>query len=315
MKKIVIFLVWLAIMIQFVCLCKTDVFAEESQPVAIVTNVKGGATLFTAIHKKQQPLFLLSELVDGDKIFVKAKGEAKIVFYKDTHSEIINGPCSVRISKNSCIADKGQSGSVKVLSPYKGIQAIRSIRSSSEKFAGVGIRTVKTLDKVCLIRPKGFVASINPTFEWKAFENADSYKVSVEDLDGKQVFSNFAHDSFLQYPKDSPSLQFGISYFWFVKVIKNDRVISIGSDTFRVIPKEKFDEMTSIREQAQKQLSKDPKDTSPYVVLLAFYMEHGLLDEALDTCSTILKMSPKDKNTLFWMGKLKEMRGMQEEKK
>lgn len=292
----------------FLLLQYTAVHAADSLKVATVGAIQGTAKRSVDRGKTWKPVEILTELSDGDQLQLENKSSVKVIFYKPPHRETLTGPCRIQIASNNCSLIQGSPDLVKTSSAYKGIQALKSIKSSSQNFAGVEIRNEP--DVVNLLSPRGKIAGLKPRFQWKPVEKAQEYLLALEDLDGKTILTQTTSNTKIPYPDSSPPLEPGKSYFWNVRATKDKKIIARGSASFKLISGEVYENLKLLKEQTDIEIKENPNDPEPYVVLLTFYMENQLLDEAIDTCEQLLKMKPGDGNVRELMKRLCEKKGM-----
>jgi len=241
-----------------------------AEPVALVKAVKGDVKLATAGSQNWAPLYVLSELVPGDRIRVAAKGEVRIFFYSDTHSEIVKGTSTVRITVKKCELEKGARSNVTIVAPYRGMQAFRSIKASSEQFGGVALRSVIMLG-IELLRPHEVIAQVNPTFEWNALSGVDDYLVALEDEQGNRLWEQACGESRLSYPESVALLDYEKAYFWIVIARNKGQVVARQSGGFRIISEDAAERLETLQEQTGAEIAAHPDDPGPHVVLFSFH--------------------------------------------
>ncbi|MHC9538938.1 MAG: tetratricopeptide repeat protein [Vulcanimicrobiota bacterium] len=273
--------------------------------------MEGAAEFVSNGTAKKSPLCLLTELSEGDTVIMKGKSNARIVFYADTHSVTLNGPCLVKILSGSCILQEGAPGSIISKEPYRGIKALNSIKASSDKFGGVTTRS----SGITIISPKGKIATLKPLFQWANVAGVTQYAVTIIDDKRKVITTLQAGSNSVRYSDLEPELNFGSCYYWKVNARLSSGLVEEGNAAFIVIPRETWDTLKTLNEQAEEQLRETPNDKSPYSVLLAFYMENFLFDEALDTCRKLLSKDSDNRNVHYWMGRIYESKGMDKEAK
>lgn len=311
-RKILFLFILSALLIGFIGL-HNPASAKKSDPSAMITHTKGVVKRHVKGGNGWSTAGVLTELSCGDMILIKSGGMARIVFYRDTHSEILKGPCKVRIGSRSCVLKNGKKGRIRVLPSYRGIRAFKSIEASSVKFAGVEAR--KRPDIVFVLSPREFIAELKPAYEWEAVNGADGYIIRLENLQGRELWNVSSKSARINYPENQSPLDFNSSYFCDVRAIKDHRVVARGSSAFKVLSGDKVKKIRILKQQADKQLKENPDDPTPLVALLTIYMENRILDEAFDTCSRLIKMRPDDKNIHYWMGRLYELKGMPDKAK
>lgn len=308
-RRILMFFILSALLIVFTGI-HNPASAKKSDPSAMITHTKGVVKRHVKGGNGWSTAGVLTELSCGDMILIKPGGMARIVFYRDTHSEILKGPCKVRIGSRCCVLKNGKKGRIRVLPSYRGIRAFKSIEASSAKFAGVEARNRP--DIVFVLSPREFIAELKPAYEWEAVNGADGYIIRLENLQGRELWNVSSKSAKINYPKNQSPLDFNSSYFCDVRAVKENKVIARGSSAFKILPGDKVKKIRILKQQANKQLKENPDDPTPLVALLTIYMENRVLDGAFDTCSRLIKMRPDDKNIHYWMGRLYELKGMKD---
>lgn len=291
----------------------SEAAAQSVTPVALAASVSGDATFCKAGSNKWKRLYVLSELGAGDKIRIGSKSNARIYFYKDTHSEILNSPCTIAITADSCKLEKGEAACVKKVPPYKGIDSSQSIKVSNEQFGGFITKQVTV--GVDILQPLGAIADKQPSFQWKAVSGATAYKVSLLNEDGDEMWGQTTKDTNLPYPASNESLSFGQRYQVKVNALSDKTVIGKGECRFSIVTLEISEKLKDLKAEVNREIQQAPKDTAPYAVLLAFYMQNGLLEDALKMCSTLCQMDPENADVHYWMSQIYKLRGMEEKSK
>jgi hypothetical protein len=285
--------------------------------VAVVASLKGDVKIVKGDRHKA--LSLMAELNSGDRLAVGTAGEVRIVFYGDTHSEIVRGDCLVRIETKSCVMEKKGTGSIKEIPPYKGVRSINPIKSSSDRFGGFTVRSGHDIDFSSLVmtlrKPKAVISTFSPTFEWAPIEEAPEYFLEVEDAKGGKILDLVVTGTTAAWPVECPALASGSTYFWSVEARREGKILAKGSAAFRTISEKNLENLKAVSEETEKQIGEDPADPAPYVIRFSFSLEHGLIDDAFDACLKLSALVPEDRNVHRWLGTLYEWRGMLKEAK
>ena len=292
------------LIVLFLSLYISVVHAKEDKAVAVVSNIKGKAKISKHNSKKWKRLEIFMELHPGDKISVFQKSSVSIVFYHDTHTEVIKGFSKVSIAFDKCKSEAGSKKNITQKTPYKGIKTFQSIKVSSEKFAGIS----RGSEAMYLEYPLGLITTRTPAFKWRAFKGAEKYLLTIVNINGNPVADAVVKTNKTNFPQGTRPLSFGGAYFWSVKALKDNIIIAKGSEAFRVLNKPTWEKMRILEDETEKQLKNNPNDTSPYVVRIAFFMEYDLIDKAIATCALLQKKKPNDKSIKRWMEKLKEIK-------
>lgn len=285
--------------------------AQTGAPLALAASVSGDVTSSKVGSNKWKRLYVLSELAAGDKIRIGSKGTARIYFYKDTHSEIINAPCTIAITADSCKIEKGEATCVKKVPPYKGIDSAQSIKVSNEQFGGFITKQVTV--GVNILQPLGAIVEKRPSFQWKAVPRATSYLVTLINEDGDEMWHQTTNETLSPYPASYEPLSFGQRYQVKVNALSDKSVIGKGESRFSLVTLEISEKLKDLKAEIDREIRRDPKDTAPYAVLLAFYMQNGLLEDALKMCSTLCQTDPENADLHYWMSELYRLKGMKDE--
>ena len=317
MKKLfLISMLFVMILVFFIKI--SPAFAGE--PVALVSNLQGKAKVQRAGKTTTENLEMLSELYTNDQVTIEKNSTIKITFYHDTHAEVVKGFFKATVLQDKLKPLKGKPKAVRVLTAYKGVKTMRSIKASSEKFGGTTARNWKKYG-IAFYSPRRTVANSKPDFDFKINEKYPQKKVLLvlTGRDAKDViFKQYCSDNECKFPSDKPALKRGKIYRWNL-VVFNDKgkpyatVPEEEMQPFRVLDSENSQKLITFKEEVIKDLSKDPSDLSPLVVYMTYCMDKNLLEEAFDTCKILLKKKPTDKKVRNLFKKLCSLREMSPE--
>ncbi len=295
-----------------VAFCVSDsVGAVSSKPVAVIAQVNGTATIIRSKDAKMQPLFLFSELFENDKIKVKEKCRVRIVFYGDSHSVLLDGPCLIKVLSGSCTIEEGARNCINTSSSYKGIDTLIPISDSIRKVSG---RFSRKPHEVIIVSPAGKCTDARPAFSWKPMEGVKEYKIRLES-DSKLIREFTANGTSFQYPETEPPLNPGTLYFYSINACRNNENIAQGLKCFEIISGELSEQYNKLNGQIDEQLKKNPGDMSPYAVLLTFALENEMYDKALEVCFKLLQNNADEKGIHYMMGIIYQAKNLEDESK
>ena len=131
-----------------------------------------------------------------------------------------------------------------------------------------------------------------PSFVWIATKEFDNYIVNLYDSDGL-VWSRKVEGNSLDYPENEKDLVSGQSYFWNVEgeeLIDNEKS---DNQEFSIIPQDKLNKAAVQEELIRKTFADDPESSSFHSVLGAYYINQGLLQDAIKEFRSVSEINPE----------------------
>jgi tetratricopeptide (TPR) repeat protein len=255
---------------------------QPPQCIAVITEINGEALLRRANKNEFIKAYWGTQLSPGDQIKTSDKSEAKLLF--SNNSFISLGP-------NSMITVSGkESSATETLGDVKNISSAMMVNISgltlkrdNKKDVGAlaGLRSVNIEKTIQLRSPCNTIIKTNrPSFSWQTKKSYDKYIVNLYDSRGL-LWSNKTSDSTMKYPENEKGLEFGVSYFWNVEgedLVDNDKSLN---HKFSVLTLEKSREVEQNETSIRSTFRNEPECSSLHSVLGAFYINQGLLQDAI----------------------------------
>lgn len=265
---------------------------QPAQCIAVITEIKGEALLKKAERKEFNKVYWGTQLFKGDQIKTSDKSEAKLLFSNGNFISV--GPNSmITISGNESSTTENI-GNVRNISSATivNISALTMKRDNKKDVGALaGLRSINIERSIELRSPcNTFIKTNRPAFSWQTKKSYDKYIVNLYDSKGL-VWSKKISDSTLKYPDNEKGLEFGESYFWNVQgedVIDNDKS---ASHKFTVLTLEKSREVEENEKKIRNTFREEPESSSTHSVLGAFYINMGLVQDAIGEFQIISKIN------------------------
>lgn len=197
--------------------------AARAEPIAIVTDVQGSASLQSG--GGATPLPLLAELTDGTRVSLAGGARVTALYVRSGDEYTVEGPGAVDFRTTRPDASGG--ATVSRRTPPQG-REIR-IRPASVTQGGLVVRSAGAR----LISP---VASTtlerSPEFRWEDARRNVHYRFSLTDADGSAVYGVETDARALRLP-ESVALKPGALYRWEIAVRSNGDHLQSVRATFR----------------------------------------------------------------------------------
>jgi hypothetical protein len=249
----------------------------HAEPIAIVTDVQGGASLVSG--SATAPLRLLSELDDGARVTL-AGGARVTALYMSTGDEYTaQGPGAVAFRAARPEVSGGATMTRRAPAQGREIRIHRpTVAQTGLVVRSVGARLVSPVASTILER--------SPEFSWEDARKNVRYRFSLTDADGAAVYGAETEARTLRLPP-SVVLKPGALYRWEVAVRSNDDHLQSVRATFRTASDE-------VRAQAQV-LRPDAAAGFPGRVAYAVWLEQmELRDDAQRLWRELAAERPQD---------------------
>ena len=266
---------------------------QDTPCLAVITGVKGevlvkkgGADTFFKINWGAQ-------LSKGDQVKTSAGSEATLTF-SDNGIIRLGEKSSITIDGNEPSSSRS-TGEVKKISTATMVN-ITALTSRKEKGkdegALAGLRSGDSGDLIELTAPNNSVLkTTRPSFSWKAAKPYDNYTLKLYNSSGL-LWSVRVKGTSAEYPSDQKDLDYGGTYFWNVEgedLIDNDRS---GNNKFSILTADKSDEVVKKETLILNTFSDDRESSSYHSILGSFYIELGLLQDAITEFTIISRENP-----------------------
>jgi len=271
---------------------KLSLAQQSSQCLAVITEINGEALLKKVNKSEFSKAYWGTQLFQGDEIKSSDKSEVKLLF---SNSSLISlGPNSkIKISGKESPATE-TIGDVKSLSSAMIVNfSALTLKRDDKKDVGAlaGLRSVTADQAIELTSPNNTLIKTNrPSFSWITKKTFDNYIVNLFNSKGL-VWSKKMSDSKMEYPENEKVLEFGESYFWNVEgefLIDNDKS---ANHKFSVLSFEKSKEVEENEMVIRTTFVDEPESSSLHSVLGAYYINQGLLQDAINEFQVISKIN------------------------
>lgn len=265
---------------------------QASQCVAVITEIKGEAFLRKTDRSDFAKTYWGAQLFQGDEIKTSDKSEVKLLF---SNSNLIS------LGPNSKIKISGKgSPSAETTSNFRNLSSAALIDLSAlipgrddKKDTGAlaGLRS-SSIDKPIELTSPGntYIKTDRPAFSWITRKSFDNYTVNLYNSKGL-VWSKKISVNAMKYPENEKGLEFGESYFWNVEgeyLIDTDK----SSDyKFSVLSLEQSKEVQANEDAIRSNFKNDPECSSLHSLLGAYYINKGLLQDAIAEIQAISKLN------------------------
>jgi hypothetical protein len=278
-----------------VCLAESAaVSAQEStQCIAVITGLSGNVM----VKKAGKPDFVKvlwgTQLFQGDQIKTDPGSEATLTYSNGIISGL--GPGStVMVSKGDPSQTEPARNVKKVSSAMMvNMSALTSGRDTKKDVGALaGLRATDREENIELTSPYNTLIRTNlPTFSWVPRKPYEKFVVNLYNSKGL-VWSKKVDKSPLELPENENGLDFGETYFWNVEgedLLENEKS---SNYKFSVLSVDKYKEVLDQETLIRKTFGNDSDSSSLHSFLGAFYMNQGLLQDAINEFQIVSRINP-----------------------
>jgi hypothetical protein len=270
-------------------------FSLAQQPtfcIAVITEINGEAFLKKVNKSEFIKTYWGTQLFEGDEIKTSDKSEVKLLF--SNSSFISLGPNSIiKISKK-------ESPTTEPIGDVKNISSIMIFNLSTYTLereekndvgALAGLRSVSTEQSIELTSPcNTFIKTDRPSFSWITKKSSDNYVVNLYNSKGL-VWSKKVSENTMIYPENEKGLEFGESYSWNVEGEYPFNTGKTANHKFSVLSLEKSKEVEENENTIRNTFKNDLESSSLHTLLGAYYINNGLLQDAISEIQIIAKIN------------------------
>jgi hypothetical protein len=266
---------------------------EPSQCIAVITGISGNVLLKKAGKTEFTKTYWGTQLFKDDQI--KTTDNAAVSMTYSNNSIITLGPNNlITVTKAEPSATE-KAGNVKKVSSAMmvNMSALTSKRDTKKDVGALaGLRSVSIEEPIELTSPFNTIIRTNrPTFAWSPRKPYDKFVVNLYNSKGL-VWSNKVSESTLKFPENEKGLEPGETYFWNVEgedLLDNEKSANYK---FSVLSFEKTREVQDQEALIRKTFDNESDSSSLHSFLGAFYINQGLLQDAINEFQIISKMNP-----------------------
>ncbi len=268
---------------------RISVAQQSGQCIAVITGISGDVAI-NKVNKTEFKACWGTQLFQGDQLKTSANSEATLTFSNNTLVKL-GSNSMITISGNE-ISVSATSGNVRKISSAAMINfSALTLKRENKKETGAlaGLRSDNTEETIRLTSPYNTVLKTNrPSFSWSAKESFDNYIVNLYNSKGL-VWSRKVSGNTMNYPEPEKELEFGESYFWNVEgegLIDNEKS---ENHKFSILPVEKSKEVARQESEIKNSLRDEPETSTLHSVLGSYYINQGLLQDAIEEFLIISK--------------------------
>jgi hypothetical protein len=264
-----------------------------TQCLAVVTGLSGNVMVKQANNPGFVKLLWGTQLFQGDQIKTSAGSEATLTY---SNSSVIKlGPENLITVSGTEPSATEKAGSVKKVSSAMMVNmSALTLKRDNKKDVGAlaGLRAAESEKPIELISPYNtFIKTDRPSFSWAPRKTFDKFIVNLYSSKGL-VWSKKVTDSSLKFPESEKGLEPGETYFWNVEgedLLDNKKSANYK---FSVLSFDKTKEVQDQEALIRKTFYNDSDSSSLHSFLGAYYINQGLLQDAINEFQIISKINP-----------------------
>lgn len=256
-----------------------------AEPVAMVTDVKGGARLLE--KDRSATLSVLSYLAPGMEIELDAGAQVVVTYFAQSTEFSFKGPARIAIQAENAKALKG-TVETRRLDNEKSAAAKKFVQSGKLTLATVEMRSLPTVKPRLQSPVNSKISDARPTFIWKALDDVIKYHLLLSDERGQVLHDVFVETNSWQLPQGG-ALVHGITYKWKVAAVMKSGESDAAESNFTVADME-----TIKRIEAKRPAGNDV--FSDRVLYAAFLENEGFREAARGVWQELAKERPDDYN-------------------
>jgi hypothetical protein len=265
---------------------------QPSQCLAVITEINGEVFLKKVNRNEFSKASWGIQLFQGDEIKTSDKSEVKLLFSNNTLISLGSNSKIKITGKESPVTET--TGNVRNISSAAMVNLSDLIPKREDKNdvgALAGLRSVSSEQSIELTSPNNtLIKTDHPSFSWIAKKSFDNYVVNLYNSKGL-VWSKKVSENAMKYPENEKGLEFGESYFWNVEgeyLIDTDKS---SNHKFSVLSLEQSKEVEENENTIRNTFKNDPESSSMHSVMGAYFINKGLLQDAIIEFQTIAKLN------------------------
>jgi len=271
---------------------RLSIAQQSTQCLAVITEINGKALLKEAGMSQFAKAVWGARLFTGDQVATDDKSEIKLLF--SDNSFIALGPNSMITISGPESRITEPAGEVKHISAAAILNlSSLTLKKMESKDAGAlaGVRSITSGQAIELESPyNATIKTDHPTFSWFIKQPFDNYTVNLYNSKGL-VWSKKVSELTMKYPDSEKGLEFGESYFWNVE---GDYLIDTeksANHKFTLLTTERSKEVVEQESLIRNSFREDPESSTLHSVLAAYYIDQGLIQDAINEFMVIAKIN------------------------
>jgi len=265
---------------------------ESAKCIAVITGINGNVLLKRAGSNDFTKSEWGNQLFKGDQIKIENNSLAIVTFINGTI--ITLDPGSIMTVNDENLTGSATAGSVKKVTAglMTNMSALTGKRETKKDISALaGLRSALNEEPIELLSPFTLIKTSRPTFVWMPDKPYDAFVVNLYSSKGL-VWSTKVSQSSLEFPQKEKGLEPGETYFWNVEgedLLDNKKSASFR---FSVLSQEKSKEVNDQETLIRKTFENEKDSSSLHSFLGAYYMNQGMLEDAIREFEIISEMNP-----------------------
>jgi hypothetical protein len=256
---------------------------DPANCLAVITELKGEVMIRKVSDAEFVRAFWGTQVFKGDQL--KTSANSDVVLTLSNKGIIRLGPGSTLTVSDNNPSVTAMTGNVKTISSsmmvnLSALIAKREDRKDVSALAGLRLGEVSNI--IELVSPNNsFIKTSRPSFSWLPKKSFDNYIVNLYSSKGL-VWSKKISENLMKYPDNEKDLEFGESYFWNVEgedLLDNKKS---ANNKFSILSLEKSREVEQQETVIRNTFKDEPEGSSLHSVLGAYYINQGLLQDAIE---------------------------------
>jgi hypothetical protein len=265
---------------------------QPSQCLAVITEINGEVFLKKVNRNEFSKASWGIQLFQGDEIKTSDKSEVKLLFSNNTLISLgSNSKIKITGKESPATETTGNVSNISSAAMVNLSDLIPKREDKNDVGALAGLRSVSSEQSIELTSPNNtLIKTDHPSFSWIAKKSFDNYVVNLYNSKGL-VWSKKVSENAMKYPENEKGLEFGESYFWNVEgeyLIDTDKS---SNHKFSVLSLEQSKEVEENENTIRNTFKNDPESSSMHSVMGAYFINKGLLQDAIIEFQTIAKLN------------------------
>lgn len=272
---------------------QTSEAQDQSQYMALITGINGNVLLKKAGKTEFVKTIWGTQLFKGDQVKTESGSEVSLTFSDGTIIKLASGRIFEVSGDNP--SSPAASGSVKRVTTamMANMSTLTSKRNEKKDIGALaGLRSITIEEPIELKTPFNTLIKTNrPTFSWIPRKPYDKFIVNLYNSKGL-VWSRKVSENQLKFPESEKGLEPGETYFWNVEgedLLDNKKSPNYK---FSVLSFDKSKEVLDQEALIRQTFDNDSDSSSLHSFLGAYYINQGLLEDAINEFQIISRMNP-----------------------
>ncbi|MBW6502093.1 MAG: hypothetical protein K0B05_11935 [Bacteroidales bacterium] len=261
---------------------KVSVAQQGSSCLAVITSITGDVQVKQTGRSEFVRASWGTQLFQGDQVKTSARSGASLLFANSSLVTLEENSAMTVSGRTTSATESGTNIKKVSSASILDLSALTSKRDT-RKDEGIlaGLRSADAEKIIELTSPcNTLIKTSCPGFSWVPRKEFDNYVVNLYNSRGL-VWSRKVNGRSLAYPENEKELEFGETYFWNVEGEDLVNTHKSPNQRFSVLSSEKSREIEEQESVIRNSFGSEPESSSLHSVLGAFYINQGLLQDAI----------------------------------